>query len=72
MWVWQNEDGTTENFYDAEMFRRALEERHVAAELRPLLPRPIGKPVELPAEAALRERMCGPAALSVLRRCKRM
>lgn len=57
--MWENEDGTSENFYDADVFRQALEEQHMDEELRPLLPRPDGKPIEKPAEAALRERMCG-------------
>ena len=58
MWAWQNEDGSTQNFYDAESFRQVVEEQHIEEELRALLPRPEGKPIEKPAEAGLRERMC--------------
>ena len=56
--MWQNEDGSTQNFYDAESFRQVVEEQHIEEELRALLPRPEGKPIEKPAEAGLRERMC--------------
>ena len=58
MWQWQNEDGTTKEYYDAESFRAAVEEEQLDSDLRALLPRPDGnKPIEKPAEAALRQRM---------------
>ncbi len=57
VWQWQNEDGTTKEYYDAESFRAAVEEEQLDSDLRALLPRPDGKPIEKPAEAALRQRM---------------
>ena len=60
VWQWQNEDGTTKEYYDAESFRAAVEEEQLDSDLRALLPRPDGKPIEKPAEAALRQRMCAP------------
>ena len=47
-------------YYDAESFRAAVEEEQLDSDLRALLPRPDGKPIEKPAEAALRQRMCAP------------
>ena len=38
-------------------YRQYAEEHHIDAELRKLLPRDEGKPIEKPAERALRERM---------------
>ncbi len=57
VWQWQNEDGSTKEYYDAESFRAAVEEEQLDSDLRALLPRPDGKPIEKPAEAALRQRM---------------
>ena len=57
VWQWQNEDGSTREYYDAESFRAAVEEEQLDSDLRALLPRPDGKPIEKPAEAALRQRM---------------
>ena len=37
--------------------RQYAEEHHISEELRTLLPRDEGKPIEKPAERALRERM---------------
>lgn len=60
VWIWQDGDGAMEKIYDVDTFRNMLRERHINAELRPLLPRPEGTLTETPAEAALRGRMCDP------------
>ena len=39
------------------LHRQYAEEHHISEELRKLLPRDEGKPIEKPAERALRERM---------------
>ncbi|KAK9841198.1 hypothetical protein WJX74_001758 [Apatococcus lobatus] len=54
--VWQWPAGGQE-FFDAESFRQCVEE-HIDEELRAVLPKEEGRPVEKPAEAALRQRMC--------------
>ncbi|CAD7697548.1 unnamed protein product [Ostreobium quekettii] len=54
IWRWGAEG---KPYTDAEAFRKDVEEEHFSEELRRLLPRDEGKPVEKPAEAALRERM---------------
>ena len=68
MWEWPAEEGEEGvKFYDAELFRQHLVAEHLDAEARALLPRdpPGVKPIEKPAEAALRLRMC------VMPRCRR-
>lgn len=66
MWQWPADDdgkGGVE-FYDAESFRNCVEEQHLDPELKALLPKdpPGTRPIEKPAEAALRQRMCASAA----------
>lgn len=62
VWQWPADDdgkGGAE-FYDAESFRNCVEEQHLDPELKALLPKdpPGTRPIEKPAEAALRQRMC--------------
>ena len=54
VWVWRNKDGSTDKYYDAADFQRALRERHLHEDLRALLPTREGRPAETPAEAQLR------------------
>ncbi|KAK9806100.1 hypothetical protein WJX72_001362 [[Myrmecia] bisecta] len=54
--VWQWPLGSKE-FFDADSFRRCVEEEHIEEDLRKLLPKDEGKPVEKPAEQQLRLRM---------------
>eukprot|EP00210_Caulerpa_lentillifera_P002504 g2401.t1 len=54
VWNW---DSDSPVFICAETFRKEALESRVPSELLPLLPREEGKPMEKPAEAALRERM---------------
>lgn len=54
LWQWPPEE---HEFFDADSFRTYAEEQRIDPELRKLLPRDEGKPIEKPAELALRERM---------------
>eukprot|EP00210_Caulerpa_lentillifera_P004712 g4496.t1 len=54
VWSWSP---SSPHFTDAESFRKESLEKIVPIELLPLLPREEGKPLEKPAEAALRDRM---------------
>ncbi|KAL3153768.1 hypothetical protein ABBQ32_013356 [Trebouxia sp. C0010 RCD-2024] len=54
LWQWPPQE---REFFDADSFRQYAEEYHISQELRKLLPRDEGKPIEKPAERALRERM---------------
>ncbi|KAA6427185.1 MAG: hypothetical protein FRX49_02942 [Trebouxia sp. A1-2] len=54
LWQWPPEE---REFFDADSFRTYAEEQRIDPELRKLLPRDEGKPIEKPAELALRERM---------------
>ncbi|DBA96032.1 TPA: hypothetical protein ACH3X1_001533 [Trebouxia sp. C0004] len=54
LWQWPPEE---HEFFDADSFRTYAEEQRIDPELRKLLPRDESKPIEKPAELALRERM---------------
>lgn len=62
VWQWPADDDSKggAEFFDAESFRNFVEEQHLDPELKALLPKdpPGTRPIEKPAEAALRQRMC--------------